>query len=82
MNIFKKRTEIKPVTQEGKILEAIRRSGYKGIENWQLSRIALNYTAVISELRKDGHNITAIRQTLPNGRPSGTYKYVINEDNE
>lgn len=73
--------EVKPpapakgVTQEGRVLNMIKRP--EGATNWQLSRIALKYTSVISELRKDGHNIVAERQTLPNGRASNTYLYRV-----
>ena len=69
-------------TQAGRVLEAIRKSGNKGVENWKLSRIALKYTSVISDLRKDGHNIYAERQVLRNGRVSNTYKYFLIEDDD
>jgi len=68
-------TPVKGITQEGRVLNMIKRKG--GATNWQLSRIALKYTSVISALRKDGHIIVAERQTLPNGRPSNTYNYRI-----
>lgn len=70
------------LTQQSKVLRAIRDSGSYGVENWKLSRIALKYTSVISDLRKDGYNIVAERQKLKNGRASGTWKYYLNEEYE
>jgi len=72
----------KPLTQEGRVLKAIKDSGNKGVENWKLSRLALKYTSVISELRKDGHNIYCERQHLKNGRASNTYKYFLIEEDD
>lgn len=69
------REKLKGVTQEGRVLELIKRPG--GAYNFQLARIALKYTSVISALRKDGHNILAERQYLKNGRPSNTWKYYL-----
>lgn len=66
-----------PVTQEGRVLAMIKRKG--GAFNYELSRVALKYTSVISSLRQDGHVITAERQTLPNGRSSNTWKYYCND---
>lgn len=66
------------LTQQSKVLRLIKDSGNLGVENWKLSRVALKYTSVISELRKDGYNIYAERQTLKNGRPSNTWKYYLN----
>lgn len=68
------RSKVKAATQEGKVLAMIKRPG--GAFNFELSRIALKYTSVISELRKDGHGITAHRQYLKNGRASNTYLYT------
>lgn len=67
--------KLKGFTQEGKILELIKRPG--GAYNFELSRYALKYTSVISELRKDGHEIVAERQYLKNGKPSNTWLYRI-----
>lgn len=69
------REKIKGVTQEGKVLRMIKRPG--GAFNFELSRIALKYTSVISSLRKDGHEIVAERQYLKNGRASNTFKYRL-----
>lgn len=68
----------KAITQEGRVLEMIKRK--HGATNWELSHIALKYTSVISELRKEGHNIIAERQYLKNGRASNTYKYHLVSD--
>lgn len=70
------------LTQQTKVLRAIQDSGSFGVENWKLSKLALKYTSVISELRKDGYNIYAERQTLKNGRPSNTWRYFLNGQGE
>ena len=67
--------KVKGATQEGKVLNLIKRPG--GAFNFELSRIALKYTSVISSLRQDGHNIVAERQYLKNGKPSNTWKYYL-----
>lgn len=69
------REKIKGVSQEGKVLAMIKRP--QGAFNFELSRIALKYTSVISSLRKDGHDIVAERQYLKNGRASNTFKYRL-----
>lgn len=69
------REKVKGVTQEGKVLSLIKRP--QGAFNFELSRIALKYTSVISSLRKDGHDIVAERQYLKNGRASNTFKYRL-----
>lgn len=66
---------LKGLTQEGKILSLIKRPG--GAYNFELSRYALKYTSVISELRKDGHSIVADRQYLKNGKASNTWRYRL-----
>ncbi len=67
--------QLKGLTQEGKILAMIKRPG--GAYNFELSRFALKYTSVISELRKDGHSIVADRQYLKNGKASNTWRYRL-----
>lgn len=67
--------KMKGVTQEGKVLALIKRS--TGAYNFELSRVALKYTSVISSLRKDGHEIVAERQYLKNGKASNTFLYRI-----
>lgn len=66
--------EIKGVTQHGRVLNAIK---HGGAFNFELSRIALKYTSVISDLRKDGHTIIAERQIGRNGKKSNTFKYYL-----
>lgn len=63
----------KGVTQEGRILAMIKRPG--GAYNFELSRIALKYTSVISDLRKDGHAIVADRQYNKHGKATNTWRY-------
>lgn len=82
MGIFNKRKKeekknVKAVTQHGMVLKAIKDSGRRGIENWRLSRIALKYTSVISDLRKEGHDIVATRQYDRDGKPTQTYTYHL-----
>lgn len=67
--------KLKGLTQEGKILAMIQRPG--GAYNFELSRFALKYTSVISELRKDGYDIVADRQYLKNGKASNTWRYRL-----
>ena len=62
-------------TQESMVFDLIKRQF--GATNWELSRVALKYTSVISELRKDGYNIHAERQRLQNGRKSNTWLYTL-----
>lgn len=69
------REKMKGVTQEGKVLNLIKRS--TGAYNFELSRVALKYTSVISSLRKDGHEIVAERQYLKNGKASNTFLYRL-----
>lgn len=67
--------KIKGVTQHGKVLALIKRPG--GAYNFELSRIALKYTSVISDLRKDGHDIIADRQYNKKGKPTNTWRYRL-----
>lgn len=69
------KTKLKGLTQEGKILAMIKRPG--GAYNYELSRFALKYTSVISELRKDGHFIVADRQYNSKGKASNTWQYRL-----
>lgn len=69
------KTKLKGLTQEGKILAMIKRP--EGAYNFELSRFALKYTSVISELRKEGHDIVADRQYLKNGKASNTWRYRL-----
>ena len=58
-------------SQIDRVLALIRRVG--GATDWELSRVALKYTSVISELRKDGYHISARR---PN-KISSTRLYIL-----
>lgn len=65
------------LTQHGRVLKKLQERGNRGATNYELSRIALKYTSVVSSLRQEGHNILAERQLLKNGRPSNTWRYYL-----
>ena len=67
------------LTQEQRILRALIKADTFGLTNYQLSKLALKYTSVISDLRKNGHNIICVREKLPNGRASNTYRYYLSK---
>lgn len=67
--------KMKGATQTGKILAMIKRPS--GAYNFELSRIALNYTSAISDLRKAGHEIVADRQYNKKDKASNTWRYRI-----
>ena len=69
----------KKLSQEQKILRTLIKADTFGVTNYQLSRLALKYTSVVSELRKEGHNIVCVRKKLPNGRASNTYRYYLSK---
>lgn len=79
MNLLKLVRPKSKLDQATRILRAIKKSGSRGVANYELSRISLKYSSRITELRKDGHNIYAERQVV-NGRCTGTWKYYLNED--
>lgn len=60
-------------SQRQKVLDAIKAGN--GVTNKQLSLIALKYTSVISDLRKDGHSILAVRQQRADGSMGFTFRY-------
>lgn len=70
----------KPLSQSQKILRAIRQTN--GATNWQLSKIALKYTSVISALRKQGYEILAVRQQRSDGKMGNTWRYYLKENTE
>ena len=78
MGILEKLTG-KKLTQEQRILRALIKADTFGLTNYQLSKLALKYTSVISDLRKKGHNIICVREKLPNGRASNTYRYYLSK---
>lgn len=67
-------------TQSTKIVKLLKRRPIKGATNWELSQISLKYSSRIAELRQDGVNIIAVRQFLPNGRATNTWRYFINDE--
>ena len=64
------------------MLRALIKADTFGVTNYELSKLALKYTSVVSDLRKDGHNIICVRDTLPNGRASNTYRYYLSKVKE
>ena len=72
----------KKLSQEQRVLRTLIKADTFGVTNYQLSRLALKYTSVISDLRKDGHNIVCVRERLPNGRASNTYRYYLSKVKE
>ena len=69
----------KKLTQEQRVLRALIKADTFGLTNYELSRLALKYTSVVSDLRKEGHNIVCVREKLPNGRASNTYRYYLSK---
>lgn len=68
----------KASTQAGRILQMLKRAGQKGVMNYELSRVSLQYTSRIYALRHDeGHNILCEQTRLKNGRASNTFKYTL-----
>lgn len=67
------------LTQEGRVLRTLIKADTFGVTNYELSRLALKYTSVVSDLRKEGHNIVCVREKLPNGRSSNTYRYYLSK---
>ena len=69
----------KKLTQEQRMLRALIKADTFGLTNYELSRLALKYTSVVSQLRKEGHNIVCVRDTLSNGKSSNTYRYYLSK---
>ena len=66
------------MTQIGRVLNELKKAGNKGVTNHHLSRLALKYTSVISELRHDGYDIYCERQRfIFTKRFSNTYRYYL-----
>lgn len=67
------------LTQEGRILRALKQAGADGIANYEFPQKLriLSYTKIISNLRKEGHNIYAERVYLPNGRATNINRYYL-----
>lgn len=68
------------MSQSANIIKVLQNAGNKGVPNYLLSQLSLKYSSRIAELRHDGYNIYCERQTLPNGRPSGTWLYFLNSE--
>jgi len=67
------------MSQSSRIIKVLT-NAKNGVSNYILAGISLKYSSRIAELRHDGYNIIAIRQYLPNGRATGTWKYYLGED--
>ena len=78
MGILEKLMGKKP-TQEQRVLRTLIKADTFGVTSYELSRLALKYTSVVSDLRKEGHNIVCVRERLPNGRASNTYRYYLSK---
>jgi len=68
------------ISQEARILNAIKDSGKRGIANYKLSRYALQYNRAIHDLRAEGHNIVCERVYNWRGKATGTFKYLLRDD--
>lgn len=67
-------------SQGSRIIEMLKKSKRHGVENYKFPQAhILDYTARISELRQDGHNILAERQKVK-GRSTGVWVYHLIED--
>lgn len=67
-------------SQHSRILKMLKKRPKSGVENYKFPQAhILDYTARISELRQDGHNILAERQKI-NGRSTGVWVYHLIED--
>lgn len=68
------------LSQHGKIIRILKANPIKGVANFRFTDMGiLDYTARISELRKDGHNIYCER-VKRNGKSTGTFLYYLNDD--
>lgn len=72
------------MSQHAKILKALKENKKFGVPNYVFSNRMhiLDYTARISELRKEGHNIKAERQVLSTGRKSNVFNYFLIEEDD
>lgn len=70
------------LSQEAKVLRAIKLSGNKGFPNYKFPQMGvLRYSARIGDLRKEGHNIYCER-VRRNGRATGTFLYFLNDETD
>jgi hypothetical protein len=79
--LFKgKEGNVSKQSQGSKIIKLLKK--YKrGVPNYRLSQCALKYTSVISDLRKDGHDIRAER-VYNHGKATGTWLYRLVDEDE
>lgn len=67
------------LSQHSKVLRELRRCSRSGVPNYRFPQMnILSYTKVISDLRKEKHNIIKERQVL-NGKSTGVYYYHLIE---
>lgn len=70
----------KPLSQEQQIIRLLQKAGSKGVPNYMFPRYRiLRLSARLGELRKQGFNIKAERQYLPNGRATSVWNYILLE---
>lgn len=69
------------ISQHAQIIRMLKKSPVHGVENYKFPQARiLDYTARISELRQDGHDIHAERQIVK-GRYTGVWIYhLIDEE--
>ena len=71
------------LTQTQRLLKLFRQRGNKGVANYEFYQTGiLRSSARIAELRQDGFNIMAVRQSLPNGRATNVWKYFLLEEED
>lgn len=62
------------LSQDGKILRALKLARGEGLYNYQLSKLALRYGSSIRNLRKEGHVIVTVRET------KSKFRYVLKDN--
>lgn len=68
----------KKLSKPARILKLLKQT--EGATNFDLSRISLNYTRRISDLRRNGHKILAVRQVAHDGSMSNTWRYYLKDE--
>lgn len=70
----------KKLSQEARILKALKKAGNKGVMNHQFPKMnILRYSARINDLRNDGHNIL-VERMYKDGRATGTFRYILRDE--
>lgn len=64
------------MTQSEQILNMLRDAGGRGVPNYELAHVSLQYNARIFSLRRLGHNISK-RRVYRADQPSNTYLYYL-----